>query len=136
MAQFLEAAPAFAVSDLEKSIGFYRTKCGYQTIAQGPNFALLTRDGVPLHLWVAGDESWRERKERIPIVSGAKSFLAGTVSCRIQAEGIAELYDTMKAHAIVHPNGSLKRAPYPAYEFVILDPVGNLITFFEMDENS
>jgi catechol 2,3-dioxygenase-like lactoylglutathione lyase family enzyme len=134
MVKFVEATPAFAVFDLSRSVDFYCDKCGYSVIASGPGFALLHRDGVALHLWLSNDESWRQRDAEKPIVSGAESFLCGTVSCRIQVTGIGELYEAMKVHDIIHPRAHLKRADYPAEEFAILDPDGNLVTFFEMDE--
>lgn len=133
MPQFIEATPAFAVSDLQRSIGFYCDTCGYSELASGPGFALLQRDGVALHLWLADDEGWKEREGAQPVVSGAESFLCGTVSCRIQVSGISELYGQMKAAGAVHPQSGLQRAAYPAQEFAILDPDGNLITFFELD---
>lgn len=95
---------------------------------------MLHRDGVALHLWLANDEGWLGRKSTAPIISGAESFLCGTVSCRIQVTGIGALYKAMKAHDIIHPKAHLKRTDYPAQEFAILDPDGNLVTFFEMDD--
>lgn len=131
--KFLTATPAFAVSDLKRSIEFYCGQCGYSEIARGPGFALLQRGGVALHLWLADDSSWKDRDGTEPVVSGAESFLSGTVSCRIEVTGISELYDQMEPLGVVHPRAPLKRAGYPAREFAILDPDGNLITFFEMD---
>ena len=133
MTKFIEATPAFAVFDLERSIAFYCDTFGYTVVAQGEGFALLERDGVLLQLWLSNDESWKTREGGNPVESGAESFLSGTVSCRIQITGIAALYKATKAKGAVHPKGHLKRAEYPAQEFAILDPDGNLITFFEMD---
>ena len=94
----------------------------------------MSRDEVYLHLWLAADDGWRERSADRPVVSGAESFLCGTASCRIEVRGIDALYEDFREKGIVHPNAHLKRAEYPAHEFAILDPDGNLITFFEMDE--
>lgn len=37
----------------------------------------------------------------------AESFLAGTGSCRIEVEGVDELYESVDALSIVHPNAPL-----------------------------
>ena len=106
---------------------------GYSVIVSDRGFALIVRDEVALHLWLSKDESWRKRPGTKPIVSGAESFLAGTASCRISVSGIEELYQKCEKKKIVHPNGALKKVPYGATEFAVLDLDGNLITFFEPD---
>ncbi len=47
-----------------------------------------------IHLWGATDEDWRSRVDLThdPICSGAESFLAGTASCRIEAEDVDGLH--------------------------------------------
>ena len=108
MTTFTEAMPAFPVRDIEHFVRFYREKLDYTVLADGPGFALLERGGVALHLWLASDETWKQRGRGDPIVSGAESFLAGTVSCRILVIGIRDLYDACEASGIVHPNAALK----------------------------
>lgn len=133
MTRFVQSTPAFPVRDLDASAAFYGRVCGHGVLARGDRFALLGRDGESLLLWLSDDEDWRGREGAGPVVSGAESFLAGTASCRVQVEGIEALHAEMLGHGAVHPNGGLARAEYPAWEFAILDPDGNLITFFEMD---
>jgi hypothetical protein len=60
---------------------------------------------VEIHLWASNDESWKDFGERIsaqPIVSGAESFLAGTASCRIEVNGINELYEEYKKQGVLY----------------------------------
>ncbi len=133
MSEFVSATPAFPVQDIGRAVTFYADKLGFALVAQGPGFALLSRNSVFLHLWLSNDRRWQERKGADPIISGAESFLAGTASCRIEVTEIETLHAACRDHDIVHPNGPLKRADYGAMEFAILDHEGNLITFFQPD---
>jgi hypothetical protein len=65
------------------------------------------------------------------VVSGAESFIAGTHSCRIGMEGVAEFYKLVQPLGIVHGNAQLEETHFGTREFGVLDPDGNLITFFE-----
>lgn len=134
MATFLSSTPAFPVSDLTASKTFFSDLLGFGVIAEDETFALMERDKVELMLWLSGDDAWKERTVSTgdtPIMSGAESFLAGTASCRTAVFGIEALFEDCDKAGIVHPNGALKRAPYGAQEFSILDPDGNLVTFYE-----
>ncbi|MDF1721723.1 MAG: VOC family protein [Minwuia sp.] len=133
MPEFVAATPAFAVQDIDRAIAFYRDNLDFTPDAQGPGFAVLQRNRVFLHLWLSDDTSWKKRTGQNPIISGAESFLAGTVSCRIEVSDIDDLFASCTSKGIVHPNGPLKHAVHGAMEFAILDHDGNLITFFEMD---
>lgn len=132
MTEFTAATPAFAVQDIGRAITFYADNLDFGLAARGPDFALLYRDSVSLHLWLSNDSSWQERTVRDPIISGAESFLAGTASCRIEVTDIDTLFASCTSKGIVHPNAPLKQMAYGAMEFAILDLEGNLITFFEM----
>ena len=100
-------------------------------------FAVVRSGQVELHLWQAGDESWREREyAQEPIVSGAESFLAGTASCRVEVDEVNELHGIFQPLGILHPNAPLRDEGYGTRQFSIVDPDNNLVTFFELRQAS
>ena len=125
------AIPALPVSNMDDGVIFYRDALGFTVAHQEGGYAVLARDHIQIHLWAATDESWRTRKGGKPIDSGAESFLAGTHSCRIEVESIVELHGELKPKNIMHPNAPLDSKPWGTREFGVLDPYGNMITFFE-----
>jgi catechol 2,3-dioxygenase-like lactoylglutathione lyase family enzyme len=129
--KLLQAIPALPVRDQERSTAFYRDQLGFTVAFRQEGFSKLQQDAVELHLWVANDEGWRTRDGTCPVVSGAESFIAGTHSCRIGLEGVDELYRALQTRGILHPHGQLEDKPWGTREFGVLDPDGNLITFFE-----
>jgi catechol 2,3-dioxygenase-like lactoylglutathione lyase family enzyme len=126
------AIPALPVRRVDSSIGFYVERLGFETVHHDGGFAVLRRDDTVIHLWEAGDESWRDRGDWArPVCSGAESFIAGTAGCRIETEGVGELYLPCRDAGIVHPRGQLRDTDFGTTEFAVLDPDGNLLTFFE-----
>lgn len=123
--------PSLPVRNQEQSTVFYRDILGFSVTVQKPGFTKLSRDQVELHLWIADDESWRERAATDPVMSGAESFIAGTQSCRIAVVGVDELYGTIQRLGIIPPDEYIADTPWNTREFGVLDPDGNLITFFE-----
>lgn len=129
--KLLQAIPAMPVRDMGRSVKFYRDKLGLMLAYSNDCFAKLLKDGVEIHLWAATDETWQGRVGDRPIVSGAESFLAGTASCRIGVEGVDELYGVIEPLGILHWNARLQDTDFGTREFGVLDPDGNLVTFFE-----
>lgn len=129
--KMLQAYPYLPVRDIARSVAFFRDKVGLPPRHQEGGFAILSRDAIEVHLWQANDESWRTRVRDQPIISGAESFIAGTASCRIRVEGVEALYDDLRPLGIVHNNAPLTVQPWGDRDFAILDPDGNLVTFFE-----
>lgn len=125
------AIPALPVRSMDRSAGFYTQMLGFTPAHREPDFAILKRDDVELHLWAATDESWQTRDSGKPVKSGAESFIAGTSSCRVAVTGIDDLHRELEPRGILHPNAPLTTQPWGTREFGILDPDGNLITFFE-----
>ena len=129
--------PAMPVRDAATAVDFYRERLGFEVLHHDGGFAVLRRDDAVLHLWRAGDESWREREslER-PVRSGAESFIAGTASCRIQVEGVDELYEELRARDVLHPvsqdgvTDGVTDTDFGTREFATLDGDGNLLTFY------
>jgi catechol 2,3-dioxygenase-like lactoylglutathione lyase family enzyme len=77
-ATLTQAIPALPVGNASAAVDFYRERLGFDVLHHDGGFAVLARDDAVLHLWEAGDQSWRERDsiER-PVRSGAESFIAG-----------------------------------------------------------
>ena len=133
MVSLSQTIPAMTVRDAVTADGFYRNRLGFEFLQHDGGFAVLGRDEAVLHLWQAGDESWRERSsiER-PVRSGAESFIAGTASCRIKVEDVDELYDELRASDVLHPVSSdgVSETDFGTREFATLDLDGNLLAFF------
>ncbi|MFC0471749.1 VOC family protein [Halalkalibacter kiskunsagensis] len=130
--RMLRAIPALPVRNITKSIEFYSGKLDFTLGYQEGGFAVLLYNDVRLiHLWEASDESWRTRNDSAPVVSGAESFIAGTASCRIEVEGIEELYHRIQPLGIIHSNAQLRDQWFGVREFGVTDPDNNLVEFFE-----
>lgn len=129
--RLLHAIPAMPVVDIDRGLEFYREKLGFTLAHRDGGFAVLRRDAVEIHLWAASDENWRTWHGSTPVRSGAESFLAGTASCRIGVEGVDGLHRAIQGFGILHPNGPLRDTDHGTREFGVLDPDGNLITFYE-----
>ncbi len=125
------AIPAIPVLTLTESLPFYCDKLGFTVVHCADGFAIVRRDAVEIHLWEANDQTWRSRTGTPPVVSGAETFLAGTASCRVAVEAVDEFHASLDSAGILHPNAPLVTQNWGAREFGVLDPDGNLITFFE-----
>jgi catechol 2,3-dioxygenase-like lactoylglutathione lyase family enzyme len=129
-----QAIPALPVRDAAAAVAFYRDRLGFTVLHHDGGFAVLGRDDAVVHLWEAGDETWRGRDsiER-PVQSGAESFIAGTASCRIRVEGVDELYEELRGNDVLHPvsKDGVDATDFGTREFATLDSDGNLVTFFQ-----
>jgi predicted enzyme related to lactoylglutathione lyase len=108
-----------AGSDVEKSIAFYEQQLGFTKIHQEGNpvrMAIVKRDAAEIFL-----------------VKNDYQQIAESTSFRIYTDGIEQLYQEFQAKAgeIIHPNGKLETKPWGVKEFVVIDPVGVCITFWE-----
>ena len=134
MVALSQTIPAMPVRDAASAVDFYRDRLGFDVLHHDGGFAVLSRDEAIVHLWQAGDESWRERRGgESPVCSGAESFIAGTASFRIRVEGVDELFDKMERTDVLHPvsKGGVDDTDFGTREFATLDQDGNLVTFFE-----
>jgi catechol 2,3-dioxygenase-like lactoylglutathione lyase family enzyme len=132
-----QTIPALPVRDAAAAAAFYRDRLGFDVLHHDGGFAVLGRDDAVLHLWEAGDESWRGRDSiEEPVRSGAESFIAGTASCRIRVVDVDGLYAEMAEADVLHPvsRDGVSDTDYGAREFATLDLDGNLVTFFRWDE--
>jgi catechol 2,3-dioxygenase-like lactoylglutathione lyase family enzyme len=129
-----ETIPALPVRDAAAAVDFYRLQLGFEVLHHDGGFAVLGRDEAVLHLWQAGDESWRARDSLDrPVQSGAESFIAGTASCRIRVDGIDDLFEELQSRGVLHPvsKDGVSVTDFGTREFATLDGDGNLLTFFQ-----
>jgi catechol 2,3-dioxygenase-like lactoylglutathione lyase family enzyme len=129
-----QAIPALPVRDAAAAVAFYRDRLGFDVLHHDGGFAVLNRDEAVVHLWEAGDESWRDGFDPDrPVRSGAESFIAGTASCRIQVNGVDDLYEELRSADVLHPvsENAIADTDFGTREFATLDRDGNLVTFFQ-----
>jgi catechol 2,3-dioxygenase-like lactoylglutathione lyase family enzyme len=135
VATLSQTIPAMPVRNAATAVEYYRDRFGFEALHQDEGFAVLGRDDARVHLWQAGDESWRERValRETPISSGAESFIAGTASCRIMVDGVDDLYEELSAKDVLHPvsRDGVSETDYGSREFATLDQDGNLLSFFQ-----
>jgi catechol 2,3-dioxygenase-like lactoylglutathione lyase family enzyme len=128
-----QTIPALPVRDVAAAVAFYRDRLGFEVLHHDGGFAVLIRDEAVLHLWEAGDDSWRERDSYDrPVRSGAESFLAGTASCRIAVEDVDALFEELSESGVLHPvsKGGVEDTDFGSHEFATVDLDGNLVAFF------
>jgi catechol 2,3-dioxygenase-like lactoylglutathione lyase family enzyme len=132
-----QTIPALPVRNAAAAAEFYRDRLGFEVLHHDGGFAVLGRDDAVLHLWEAGDESWRGRDSiEEPVRSGAESFIAGTAACRIRVADVDGLYAELSATDVLHPvsKDGVSDTDFGSREFATLDLDGNLVTFFRWDE--
>ena len=133
MSRLGRTIPALPVGDMARSTEFYRARLGFSVVHADEALAIVQRDDAALHLWAATDETWRERFDpNRPIDSGAESFIAGTASCRIEVEGVHELFAEYRDQRVLHRvSVAVEEQPWGTLEFAAVDVDNNLLTFFE-----
>jgi catechol 2,3-dioxygenase-like lactoylglutathione lyase family enzyme len=132
-----QTIPALPVRDAAKAVEFYCDKLGFEVFHHDGGFAVVGRDEAVLHLWEAGDESWRKRDSiDEPVRSGAESFIAGTASCRIRVADVDGLYAELTGAGVIHPasGDGVTDTDYGARDFATVDLDGNLVVFFRWDD--
>jgi len=112
------------VADIHASCDFYVNKLGF-TVAfvygEPPYYGQVTRDHARLNLRVVGE----------PVFAGDIREREGLLSASItvvRADEIKELFLSYQA-AGVRFGQTLKKEPWGARNFIVLDPDGNLILF-------
>jgi catechol 2,3-dioxygenase-like lactoylglutathione lyase family enzyme len=126
--------PALPVRDVRAAVAFYRDHFGFGAPHETDDFAVIVRDLAELHLWGATDASWQTRDDVLqkPVCSGAESFIAGTVSCRIEVTDVDALFEELSPRDVLHPVAKeVAATDFGTREFATLDLDGNLLTFFQ-----
>jgi catechol 2,3-dioxygenase-like lactoylglutathione lyase family enzyme len=107
-----------AGADVETAIAFYE-KLGFQVIhkeGQPARMAIVQRDAAEIFL-----------------VKNDYVSLGESIALRIQVSQLEQYYDELLSidSEMIHPNGKLESKPWGVNEFVVLDPNGVCITFYE-----
>lgn len=111
-AQLERAVPVLASLDIEATQRFYADKLGFTAVARYPDYGIVERDNVQIHFWLTDDAD-----------------IPKATSCRVEVDGVDQLYEEMNASGVVHPNGPLTDQPWGLREFAVLDGDGNMIKF-------
>lgn len=114
------AIPALPVRDIHVAVSWYAERLGFTCRHEEPAFAILVRDEVEIHLWQAND----------PTCAGAEPWIAGTASCRIRVDGLAELFNDLVGRGSGGIAGPTVQ-PWGDSDFTVPDCDCNAITFFE-----
>ncbi len=112
---FVAAIPVLASLDVQRSVDFFASKLGFTIhYASQGTYGIVARGKVHIHFWACNE--WQ---------------IAEATGCRVSVLNIESLYAHCTSQQIVHPNAPLNTTPWGNKEFAILDPDGNLVTFFE-----
>jgi len=122
--------PNLIVSDVARSIGFYRDVLGFSlgpTVPEQAPYVFAIVQSGPVQIFLNAPE---------PAVAEYPAFagrpLGGTLTLFIEVERISEVYEDLKTRVeVVMP---LERKWYGVTEFAFADPDGYLITFAERAE--
>ena len=113
--EFVMATPVLASLDIKRSVEFFCSKLGFTKIHEEQGtYGIVASGPVSIHFWACADRK-----------------IAEATGCRIGVQGIEQLYAQCVDSGIVHPNAPLAKAPWGNQEFAILDPDGNLVTFYQ-----
>ncbi len=109
--QLRSTVPVVPVSDIAEAMAFYRDKLGFAVVFQQGEYAGVTRDDAHLHL------------------DGVVNKGAGLVTCRVEAEGVDELYAELEAQGVIDPEEPIRDTPWGSRQFSVIDCCGNRLTF-------
>lgn len=112
--RFRRSVPVLPSLDIGRSLAFYEERLKAEVLFRTEDYAALRRGPVEFHLWLCHD----------PGIPRATGF-------RIEVEGLEALHAACARAGVLHPNAPLGERPWGLREFAILDPDGNLLTFFE-----
>lgn len=115
MATLRSTTPVLASLDIAKTIEFYVSELGFEKVyGEQKQYGVVSRDDISIHFWACSDPE-----------------IAKATSCRIQTEGIEEMYADLSSRGVVHAKATLEDKPWGSREFGIVDRDGNLLVFFE-----
>lgn len=118
MNKLLAACPKLPMRSKAVTKEYYCQSLGFEDIGirDFPEYLLLKREEVEIHFFL------------FSALNPADNY--GQVY--IKVEGISYLYKRLIGSGVeIHPNGSLQLKPWGQWEFSLLDPDHNLLTFGE-----
>jgi catechol 2,3-dioxygenase-like lactoylglutathione lyase family enzyme len=114
------AYPQLFVTDIARAVEFYR-KLGFVTVylyGEPPFYGLISRDGAGLNL----------RHVDSPVIDRSRE--ESLLSAGIPVDDVAALHAEFTAHGVELAQ-PLKVQPWGTTDFVVRDPDGNLLCFYE-----
>ncbi len=102
--------PILASLDIDETIAFYTEQLGFVGERLG-DYAIVRRDDMELHFWLAGDRIHPEN-----------------TACYIRGGQIVALYEEFRARGVPRLSDFAVR-PWNMKEFYVHDPHGNLLKF-------
>ena len=119
--------PNLIVSNVERSVAFYRDLLGFTvgaTVPESTPYVFASVQNGPVEVFLNAPE---------PAIAEYPAFggrpIGGTLTLFIEVSGIHEAYDSLRARVKVVM--SLEKKWYGVTEFAFEDPDGYLITFAE-----
>jgi uncharacterized glyoxalase superfamily protein PhnB len=120
-AQITGIAPQFLVDDLDRAIGYYRDRLGFELgFVYESFYASVTRDGFAIHLKhapkLAADRAHRKENEHL--------------DAYVAVSGIRSLFSElqMRGAEVIKP---LEERPWACLDFYVEDPDGYILCFSE-----
>lgn len=111
------ATPVLPAADLDASLAWWTTICGFTLAFRQGNYAGISRDGVSLHIAQMDDPT-------LARTVGDQTML------RLLVDDVETFYTEYKARGgHIHPNGALQTKPWGSTEFATIDPNGVCVTF-------
>ena len=121
--------PNLIVSDVQRSIAFYRDVLGFSVTATVPDtapYVFAVVQSGPVEIFLNAPE---------PAVAEYPAFkdrsIGGTLTLFMEVEGIRHAFDSLQQR--VHVVAPLEHKWYGVTEFAFTDPDGYVITFAERD---
>ena len=120
----MPAAVRYLVADVDRAIGFYVERLGFELVEQlGPAFAQVRRGD--LTLWLSGPASSAAR----PMPDGRQPVAGGWNRFVIEVDDLASLVEAMRDAGVTFRN-AIVTGP-GGRQILAEDPDGNVIELFE-----
>jgi predicted enzyme related to lactoylglutathione lyase len=107
-------SPMLATDNMDETILFYQTVLGFKTMMTSPEYAIVERDGLTIHLQKAEDEE-------------TMKCMREHTEVYIEVSGIHDLWEHVKTFKSRYRVRDLFDREYGMTEFHIADPHGCLV---------
>lgn len=109
-----QACPKLPMRQKAQTLDFYIQQLGFELLADYGDYVLVKKEQVELHFF--------QYKNLDPATNYGQVY--------IRTNNIQQLYqDLLERKVPIHPNSPLQQKPWGQWEFALLDPDHNLLTF-------